>query len=155
MKMLIPLDGSALALEAVRWVIRLANDGLRVSAVLANVQSPSTLYEVMVVHDADVLERVSEAAGTHALEAGLALLREAGIDCECEVAAGDAAHELVAIAERHRCDGIAMAARGAGALSAALLGSVSHGVLRACSVPVTIVREAAPAAADEPLPEEI
>ena len=149
MKLLVPLDGTPAALLALRWVARLASDGLQCSVVLANVQSPSTLYEVVVAHDADVLQQVSAEAGAHALEAGAAMLRAAGIEHELEVATGDAGHELADVAERYGCDMVVMVARSAGELSGALLGSVSHGVLRQSRVPVTIVRPEAVSTAPE------
>ena len=150
MKILIPLDGSALALEAVRMVIRLVGDGLRAEGVLANVQPPSTLYEVMVAHDVDVLRQVNSEAGATALQGGVEQLQAAGIGYECEVTTGDAAHGLVDIIERFGCDAVVMASRGAGALSAALLGSVSQALLHASPVPVMIVHAAVEVApADE------
>ena len=142
MKILIPLDGSALALEAVRMLIRLTREGLRAEAVLANVQAPSTLYEVVVAHDAEVLEQVSSAAGVHALQQGAEQLRAAGIEFESEVTSGDAVHGLVDIIERFGCDAVVIASSGAGALSAALVGSVPRALLHASPVPVMIVRAA-------------
>ena len=139
MKILIPLDGSTLALEAVRMVIRLVGDGLRADVVLANVQPPSTLYEVVVAHDADVLRDVASAAGTRALQGGVDQLQAASIDFECEVTVGDAAGGLVEIIERFGCDAVVMASHGAGALSAALGGSVAQSLLHASPVPVMIV----------------
>ena len=104
MKILLPLDGSAAALDAVHFAIRLARDGLAVQCVLGNVQAPATLYELVVAHDADVLQSVSGAAGAHAIEPAEALLRAAGIDCESEVASGDPGHRLVEMVERFGCD---------------------------------------------------
>jgi len=140
MKILIPLDGSPLALEAVRHAIRLVRDGLRADLLLANVQEPATLYELVLAHDPEVLDQVSAEAGLHALEAGAAMLRDAGIAFEREVASGDPAHTLVDIAERFGCDAVFMGARGTGRLRSALLGSVSHEVLHAAGIPVTIVK---------------
>ena len=99
MKILLPVDGSEISLEAVRFAIRMARDGLNTSVVLANVQEPSTLYELVVAHDPQVLEQVSASAGAHTLLAAQALLDEAGIAYECEVASGDPAHTLVDIVE--------------------------------------------------------
>ena len=148
MKILLPVDGSDVSLEAVRFAVRLARDGLRISAVLANVQEPASLYEMVVAHDADVIDRVSADAGVHALSQAEALLRHAGVDYECEVAKGDPAHTLVDIVERFGCELVIMGARGQGTLRSALLGSVSHEVLHAAGVPVMIVKpgEAAEAA---------
>lgn len=140
MKILLPLDGSATALDAVRWAIHLVRGGLKSSFVLANVQEPIHLYEVVLAHDADVLKRASAAAGLHALEAGKALVSAVGIEFEREVASGDPAHTIVDIAERFECDLIVMGARGSGLLRSALLGSVSQAVLHASAVPVMIVK---------------
>ena len=140
MKILLPVDGSAISLEAVRFAIRMARDGLNTSVVLANVQEPSTLYELVVVHDPQVLEQVSAAAGAHTLLAAQALLDEAGIAYECEVTSGDPAHSLVDIVERFGCDLVVMGASGTSSLRSALLGSVSNEVLHAAGVPVMIVK---------------
>lgn len=152
MKVLLPLDGSEAALDAVRFALRLAGEGLPLQCVLGNVQEPATLYEMVVAHDADVLERVRSGAGAHALAPGEALLRAAGVECESEVASGDAAHRLVEMAERFGCDMIMMSARGLGSLREALLGSVSQSVLHASPVPVLIVR---PAPDPEAEPDEL
>ncbi len=140
MKILLPLDGSEPALQAVHHALHLVREGLNAQFVLANVQEPTYLYEMVLAPDAEVLERVSGAAGAHSLEAGEALLRAAGIDFEREVASGDPAHTLVDIVERYGCDAVIMGARGMGRLRRAMLGSVSHEVLHAAPVPVTIVK---------------
>lgn len=140
MKILLPVDGSDVALAAVRFAIKMAKDGLTTSAVLANVQEPATLYELVVAHDPQVIEEVSAAAGAHLLEAAQALLTEAGIAFESEVASGDPAHTLIDILERYGCDMVVMGASGVSPLRSALLGSVSNEVLHAAGVPVMIVK---------------
>ena len=140
MKMLLPVDGSELSLEAVRFAIRMALAGLRGEAVLANVQEPANLYELLVAHDPEVIQRVSGEAGLHALQSARALLDAAGVEYECEVAQGDPAHTIIDIAQRFACDVIVMGARGNSALRSAMLGSVSNEVLHASAVPVVIVK---------------
>lgn len=140
MKILLPLDGSDVSLGAVRFAIRLIREGLNASLVLANVQEPASLYEMVVAPDAQVLENVSVAAGTHALQSGEELLKLAGMAYECEVASGDPAHTIVDIVERLGCDLVIMGASGMGPLRSALLGSVSHEVLHAAGVPVMIIK---------------
>lgn len=140
MKILLPIDGSALALEAVRFAIRLVGDGLNTSVVLANVQEPATLYELVVAHDPQVIDQVSAAAGAHTLAPAEALLTEANILFESEVASGDPAHTLIDILERYECDLVVMGAGGMSSLRSALLGSVSNEVLHAAGVPVMIVK---------------
>jgi nucleotide-binding universal stress UspA family protein len=142
MKVLLPVDGSELSLEAVRLALRMRQDGLNLSAVLANVQEPASLYEILVAHDPDVIDRLSAEAGLHALQPARDLLDAAGVEYECEVAKGDPAHTLIDISERFGCDMVVMGARGASALRSAMLGSVSNEVLHASLVPVVIVKPA-------------
>lgn len=153
MKILLPVDGSELSLWAVRHAVELARSGLQAHFVLANVQEPPTLYEVVTVHDAEVLEGMAEGAGRHALEGAEALLRAAGLPFDSEIASGDPAHTLIELAETHACQAIVMGARGIGALRAGLFGSVSRAVLDDSPVPVTIVKPPEPDAAAEALDE--
>jgi nucleotide-binding universal stress UspA family protein len=142
MRILVPVDGSAQALDAVRHALRLRQDGLNASFVLATVQEPTYLYEMVLAPDADVLERVSGAVGSRALAGAEALFEAAGIAYEREIGSGEPVPALIAMAERHGCDAIILGARGLGALRSALMGSVSQGVLKASRLPVTIVKHA-------------
>jgi nucleotide-binding universal stress UspA family protein len=153
MKILVPVDGSPASLEAVRQALRMVQGGLQASLVLANVQEPATLYEMLLAHDPEVIDKVSAEAGLNLLEPARALVRAAGVEHEIEVASGDPAHTLIDILENFGCDMVVMGARGLGTLRSAMLGSVSHEVLHAAQVPVLIVKQAPPpeaeAAADE------
>jgi nucleotide-binding universal stress UspA family protein len=140
MKILLPVDGSEAALAAVRHAIRLVHEGLKASFVVANVQGPANLYEMVSAPDVQVLEKVSASAGTHLLESAELLLRHAGLEFESEVGSGDPGHTLVDIAERFGCDMIVMQTSGAGDLRSALLGSVSHSVVHGARIPVMLVK---------------
>jgi nucleotide-binding universal stress UspA family protein len=140
MKILVPVDGSELALDAVRHALRLQQQGLDATFLLATVQEPTYLYELILAPDADVLERVSGAVGSKALAGAEALFGAGGVPFEREIGSGEPASTLIEIAERHHCEAIIMGARGLGVLRAALLGSVSQGVLHAAKLPVTIVK---------------
>ncbi len=140
MKILIPVDGSEPALEAVRHALKLKREGLKASFVLATVQEPTYAYEMMLAPDAEVLEHVTGAVGSRALQGAEALFKAAGEPFEREIASGFAANTLIEVAERHGCDAIVMGARGLGALRSTLLGSVSQAVLHVSKVPVTIVK---------------
>jgi nucleotide-binding universal stress UspA family protein len=145
MKILLPLDGSDAALDAVRFALRLAADGLRTEFVLANVQEPAHLYELLLARDVNTVDAVASAsaeAGLHALAGGKALVEAAGAPYELEVASGDAAHALLDMVERFGCDLVVMGARSSTSLRSALLGSVSNEMLHACPVPVMLVRPA-------------
>ena len=149
MKILLPVDGSAVSMDAVRFAIRMVQEGLKGSVVLANVQEPATLYELVVAHDPKVIEEVSAAAGAHTLLAAQALLDDANIDYQCEVASGDPAHTLIDILENFGCDLVIMGASGTSPLRSALLGSVSNEVLHAAGIPVMIVKATETPSLDE------
>jgi nucleotide-binding universal stress UspA family protein len=142
MKLLVAVDGSELALDAVRHALRLRDAGLRADFVLATVQEPIFMYEMVLPPTSEVLEHVTGAVGHRALERAEALFREAGVPFGHEIGSGDAAQTLVDIAGRHGCEGIILGARGLGAVRSALLGSVSQAVLQASTVPVTVVKHA-------------
>ena len=140
MKILLPVDGSALALHAVQHALGLVEQGLKADFVLANVQEQASLYEVVTAHDPDVIRKVRGAAGADLLADADALLVQAGVAFESEVAGGDPAHTLVEMVERYGCDAIVMGARGVGGVREALLGSVAHALVNHSPVPVTVVR---------------
>ena len=64
MKILVPVDGSEPALDAVRHALRLRREGLATTFLLATVQEPVYLYERVLPPDAEVLERVTGAWAT-------------------------------------------------------------------------------------------
>jgi nucleotide-binding universal stress UspA family protein len=140
MKILLPVDGSEGALEAVRHALRLIAEGLQASVVLANVQEPASLYELVVAHDAEVIEQVSEAAAEHSLAPARAMLAAAGVEVETEIAHGDPGHALVDIAERTECDLVIVGARGMELYESGALGPVATAVLHKVRVPVVVVK---------------
>ena len=147
MKLLVAVDGSELALDAVRHALRLRDAGLKADLVLATVQEPTFLYEMVLPPSSEVLERMSGAVGNGALEGAEALLRAAAMPFEREIGSGNPAQTLIELAGRHGCEGIIVGARGLGAVRSALLGSVSQAVLHASTVPVTVVKHAPPESA--------
>jgi nucleotide-binding universal stress UspA family protein len=142
MKLLLAIDGSACALQAVRHALTLCADGLRTDLVLINVQEPATLYEVVVAHDPAVIEQVRSAAGADLLAPAEALLDAAGQSYESEVAGGTPATLLVELAENYGCDAILCGARGAGDPEGDGLGSVAQSLVDHSPMPVTVVRMA-------------
>lgn len=141
MKILVPVDGSGPALEAVRHVLNLLSNGLNASLVLATAQEPVYMYEMLLPPDAAVLERVTGAVGTNALAEAEALCRAAGVPYDREIVSGDTAQAVLDLASASGCDSIVMGARGLGAVKSALLGSVSQRVLQEARMPVTVVKQ--------------
>lgn len=139
LKILIPVDGSEASLLAVHHALHLVGAGLKARFVVANVQEAANLYELVVAHDPQVLQQVSDAAGRDLVRPAVALLSAAGQQVETAVASGDPAHQLADILESHACDAVIMSARGGG-LRAAVLGSVSQEMVQRSPVPVTLVK---------------
>ena len=144
MKILLPVDGSASSLAAVRLALQWRAQGLAASYVLVNVQEPPSLYEVVVAHDADVLSDVRRAAGADLLAPAESLLQAAGAEWETEVAGGEPGNLLVELLENYGCDAVVM-----GAGEGSQVGRVTLALLEHAQVPVTCVR-AAPEAAELP-----
>ena len=88
LKILIPVDGSDLSLDAVRHALRLRRLGLNADFVLANVQEPASLYELITIRDPQRVQGVSASAGEHMLEGARQLCDAAGVGYECEIASG-------------------------------------------------------------------
>lgn len=136
MKILLPVDGSAAALAAVGHALQLVREGLRADFVLANVQEPASLYELVVAHDAAVIEQLRSDAGAELLRPAELLLEAAGLSYESEVAGGEPATVLVELLENYGCEAVVMGARGIGSGG----GSVAAAMLAHSPVPVTLVR---------------
>ena len=145
MKILLPVDGSDDALEAVRHAIRLVEAGLEAAFVLTNVQAPAYLFEVLLA-DSDAVGRATGATAASAMESSLALLDQANLRCQVEPASGEPVPVLLGLIDRLECDAVIMGTRGLGVLRAAMLGSVSQGLVQRASVPVTLVKSATPPA---------
>jgi len=140
LKILLPTDGSPRSLDAVHHAIHLVTCGLKARFVVANVQSPANLYEMVVAHDPNVIEKVSIAAGHDLMRPALKLLHAAGLQAEQEVASGDPVHLLQEILENHSCEAVIVSARGRSDSQELSPGSVAKGLMETCAVPVTLVK---------------
>lgn len=139
-KILIATDGSAPSTEALEFGLDLAADEDATAIVVHVVPSLDTppvggfgISSGIAVHHVTDDERalLAEAAD---------LAETRGVDVETELLRGPTAAEIVAFADAKDVDLIVVGSRGHGALTTALLGSVSLGVLRHTSRPVLIVR---------------
>ena len=134
----IATDGSPQAREAVEYGLELAA-AENAKAVLLQVMPPTDwtrldrggllkpLADEMRLHDAPALIEAAELAV------------ERGVLFTTEVVAGRPADEIVAYADSIGADLIVMGSRGRGAVSGALLGSVSRDVLHESRTPVVVV----------------
>ncbi len=140
LKILIAIDGSELALDAVAHALQLVRSGTNAECVLANVQEPATLYELVTSRDPDQIAAAAVEAGEHLMAPARAQLEAAGLQVETMVGIGDPAHVLVDLIEEAGADLALIGARGQGAVSSVLLGSVSQELVHRSPVPVTVVK---------------
>jgi nucleotide-binding universal stress UspA family protein len=140
-KILVATDGAPSALHAIELALELAaeHDSTLVFVYVA----PSTevlpvsgigMAPVSVPHELDEHDRAP-------LEEALRMADEHDVAATTKLLAGDPAHEIVTYADLVDADLIVVGSRGRGALTGAILGSVSRGVMHGAKRPVLIVRD--------------
>ena len=139
-KILIATDGSPAAQEAVDVGLELAKeqgaDVTFVHVVPAEEVRGGRGGAHALTHEEEVDE--SETALKEAAEAADA----AGVSYAVERFAGETVETIVALADKENADMIVLGCRGRNPVASAILGSVSHGVLRRASRPVLVVKGA-------------
>jgi nucleotide-binding universal stress UspA family protein len=145
-QIVIATDGSHSAEEAVDIGLELAKEqGADVTFV--HVTDPNEFQggrmgSIPITHAEPVDE--SETALTNAA----AKAEEAGVSYSLERISGNTVDSIVTLSDSKSADLIVLGSRGRSSVASALLGSVSHGVLRHSSRPVLVVKTAkAPAEA--------
>jgi nucleotide-binding universal stress UspA family protein len=139
-KILVPVDGSSVALRAIAHLIG-AENASSVEVHLVNVQ-PLVMQGDFALNVAVGVERRARlAAARDVLDRAHALLNEAGIRCEKNILFGDPAGTIARYAREHACHAILMGTRGLGSLKGLLRGSVATKVVRLADVPVTLVKQ--------------
>jgi nucleotide-binding universal stress UspA family protein len=133
----VAVDGSQNALEAVRYAAGLAAADAAIRLHLLNVQPPLPAAAATFI-DRDVLRSFHQEEGQKALAEARALLDGGTRAYECHVAVGDAAEAITAYAQDRAADRIVMGTRGLGTLAGLLLGSVAIRVVQLAQIPVTL-----------------
>lgn len=138
--------GAAPAQHAGRWLAAIdgSEGSLRAASMAARLIAiePSVGIDVVHVHP----WRVKEAAevelasrGWHATAAARALMDQAGIAWRLHVRMGEAAEEIVALAQELGSQGIVIGSHGLTATETLMLGSVAQRVVHLGKMPVLIV----------------
>ncbi len=143
--LLVPTDGSALALQAMAEAVALARPlAARITVLTAEAAVPMPLTGIgqrldPALLDSLVAARHQESAA--ALAAACALAQEAGIPVDSERVKDDIPHRaILAAVGRLGCDLIVMASHGRRGMQGLLLGSETQRVLLRATVPVLVVR---------------
>ena len=151
-RIVIPLDGSALAQAALPYALTLADIGHGSLTLLQAVPPLHVTWDYNIPYDAAIeAARLASAEGT--LDTLAQRLRAAPRRIETQVTVGDPAGEILAYTERMEQDLIVMATHGYGGIAHWAFGSVARKVLTAATVPTLIVRpKQAPAHPEQPVP---
>jgi nucleotide-binding universal stress UspA family protein len=134
-RILVPLDGSPAAETALEGAAELAR---AFNGVISLVMVLSPVVPITM--------RAEEAAPPDAADAATYLARKqreltaAGVTVQRVIRMGDPATQILACADEHRADLIALATHGRSGLRRWLLGSVTEKVLRASDIPVLVFR---------------
>lgn len=135
-RILVPLDHSA-ADQAILQHVRQLAPGLGASVVLLHV---SDGWAARNLRQLNLRESDEMRSDRSYLERTCAELAAEGIETDAVLGAGSAAAEIVATAERERCDLIAMGTHGHRLLGDLLHGSVATEVRHRSMIPVLMVR---------------
>ena len=140
MKILLPVDGTALSMHEVRFALRLVEDGLRAEFVLANVQEPASFYEVVTAKAPELIEAAALDVGQDMLDEASVLLNMADVPFVCVVVAGDPAQAMLDLIEEHEVELVVMGTRALGPIRRWLEGgSTSQRLVHNSPVPVLLV----------------
>ena len=146
-QILVATDGSASSHEAIEVGLELAK-GQGADVTFVHVTDPSEFQGgrpgMHAIAHREAIDD-SELALKEAAEAA----EGAGVSYALERISGETVESIVTLADEKNADLIVIGSRGRGAVTTALLGSISHGVLRRAERPVLVVK-AAKAPAETP-----
>ena len=141
-RVLLAVDGSDNAAQAVRYVIGVRED-LRDPQALAvhllNVQRPVS-GEISRFVPGENLKDYHLEASEAALAPARALLDAAGLEFHEHRRVGEPAPTIAAVARETGSDLVVMGTRGLGGVAAGLVGSVAQAAVAQCGVPVLLVK---------------
>lgn len=150
-KILLAVDGSDDGQRAADAAAAVFGQHPDVNFVVVFVEEPHQYERAMAVavgagpsafHTPEWVEEIAELARTEPLRIANRALRriqDAGLKGEIRLASGQAAEEILKVAEEEKVDVIVMGRRGIHAITRLILGSVSNAVLEKARVPVLIV----------------
>lgn len=140
LKLLVPVNGSRHALDAVRHAVFLCQDRCASGIVLLNVQSPLEGGRASAYHSIDTLRQLEEQSGEAALHQARAILDDAGAPYVAQIRIGRVAETIVQTAAANQCDMIVMGTAARSPLGSLMAARLSNRLVRLSHIPVTLVR---------------
>ena len=142
-KILLPVDDSANARRAVKYVCSLPVQVQALAVDVLNVQEPIPFAELIARApgvDQRQLQSAHETAGRKIVDEALATLRKAGIKAVGHVRTGDPAVEIAKLSTETQANQIVLGMRGMGGIESLVLGSVATKVIHLAQEPVTLIK---------------
>jgi len=137
-KILVPLDGSALAEAVLPRAIELAKDSGATVELLRAVEA----HTIPGVDPTEDQVKVVAEGEAYLADVAARLKTDGVRDVATSVWYGPAAYAIVEAAGLHKADLIAMTTHGRSGLGRLILGSVAESVLRGTTVPILLIRVA-------------
>jgi nucleotide-binding universal stress UspA family protein len=135
---LVAVDGSEHALEAVKEAVKLAR-AMHCKLTVVNVQlSFKTIHTKLYIKE-DVIRDYQRELFENATKTAVEYLQSQGVDYELKMLVGDPVQQISKAAKELEASYIVMGSRGMGLVKGAVLGSVSNGIIYEAKVPVLII----------------
>ena len=138
--LLVPVDGSTSANNAIKVALDIAKGRDNVALHIITVQPPILSGNVSRFVSTQTLNLYYQEEGQKALDAVIPLLQESGVQYQHSIEVGPIAQTIADYAKSHQVDGIIMGTRGLNHITGFLLGSVTTKVLSLVNIPVTLVK---------------
>jgi nucleotide-binding universal stress UspA family protein len=145
-KILVPTDGSTTAKKAARFAVDLAKRLHASIIVLSVIDKRSLISETVPAratprHVAESIEDYLREAAEEYHGEIKKLCKKHGVRSKTVIATGHPVEDIVKEAERSKADLIIMGSHGESALEAAVLGSVTYGVIhKDTKIPILVVK---------------
>jgi len=141
MKILLPVDGSKSALNAVKYVAKLAkNSRSPVTVTLVNIHDDVGLAHVKQFVSKNVVDDYLREISEKELKPAQKVLDAAAVKHNMVIRRGHISEEIIALANKDKVDMIVMGVKGRSGLLDLLIGSVAQRVSSSAKQPVLLVK---------------
>lgn len=105
LKILLPLDGTAVSLQQARFAIQLGLNGLQAQYIVTNIQEPASFYEILRLHDPSALAQLTADTAQELMEPALQLLAAANLPYEAIIVEdSNPVQGMLELIALHHCD---------------------------------------------------
>jgi nucleotide-binding universal stress UspA family protein len=141
MKILLPVDGSKSALNAAKYVGKLAKDlRSKCTVTLISVHDDIGLSHVKQFVANSVIDDYLREVSEKDLKAARKALDTAGVKHNMVIKRGNVANEIITLADKEKFDLIVMGSKGRTGIMDALMGSIAQKISNVAKQPVLLVK---------------